>query len=359
MCLALDQKGSIGVENKLNIVKYYKESDYHSLYNIRSNKLRSNNMINGGRFFYRGLLVMVLSIIFVSLLSFVLMRLSPIDPATAYVMRSSAIVTQEQIEEARVLLGMDQPMMIQYFIWLKDVTKGEFGRSLSNGLPVSKLLLDAVPVSLMVVGLATVIMVIGVVVFGCLQYYFEGTFLEKLLQTISIVAIAVPPFFIPVVFVSNVAFKFEHLAITGNVGVMRYLPSAMCLAVSGIGFYSQLLNKRLIEEMRKEYILFAKCRGLSDIRLIFYHALPSAVIDLVPNFAQMIGLCLAGAAVVERVFSLPGFGYLIIESVLKRDAPVIHGSVFVLATILVILNFIAEMLQRFLSGGKNVNEGVG
>jgi len=305
---------------------------------------------------YRYVLVMILSVILVTLFSFLLMRLSPIDPATAYVMRSSAIVTQEQVSEARVLIGMDKPFVVQYFIWFKNVMKGDLGISLSTGQPVLMELSKAVPVSFRVVGLSAVLMAVGAIVFGSIQYLTKDKFSEKLFRSLAIVAVSVPSFYIAILFISSVIYQSESLSITGSSGVMRYFPSAVCLAVSGVGFYSQMVVKRLKEEMSSDYIFFAACRGIPELKLLISHALPGVIVDLVPSFAQMVGLILAGAVVVERVFSLPGFGNLIIESVIKRDTPVIHGSVLVLAVTLLVLNFIAEMTQHYFGGQGNTKE---
>lgn len=306
-------------------------------------------MIKNTNSIWHGILVMSLSIIFVTVLSFLLMRLSPIDPATAYVMRSSAIVTQKQIDEARILLGMDKPLFLQYFIWVKNVIHGDLGISLSSGQPVLSELLKAIPISLYVVGFAALIMMVGVLILGCLQYLTNETVWGRIFNIVCIVGISIPPFYLAILFVNYFAFRSGYFSVTGNVGAMRYLPSAICLSVSGIMFYSQMLAKRLEEEMNREYIFFARCRGLKEIRLLIFHALPGAIIDLIPNFAQMLGLCLAGAAVVERVFSLPGFGYLIIDGVVERDAPIIHASVLFLAIALVLLNFSAMLIQYYFS----------
>lgn len=292
------------------------------------------------------IVVMLLSVLFVTILSFLLMRLSPVDPATAYVMRSSPIVTKEQIEEARILLGMNKPVVVQYLLWIKHAICGDFGISLATGEPVLEELLKALPISLSVVLMAALIMIVGVLFLGYLQYIVKNRVLKKVLCILNIIGISIPPFYLAILFVNYFAYEYSFLSVTGNTGIMRYLPCAICLSVSGIAFYSQMLAKRLQEEMKEEYIFFARCRGLRESRILIFHALPHAIVDLVPNFAQMIGLCLAGAAVVERVFSLPGFGYLIIDSVIKRDSPVIHASVLFLAVALVLLDFIATMIQR-------------
>jgi len=97
--------------------------------------------------------------------------------------------------------------------------------------------------------------------------------------------------------------------------------------------------------MEQDYAMYLRCRGLREGRILLFHAFPHAVVDLLPSFAQMLGLCLANAAIVERVFSLSGLGYLIIDAVVKRDSPVIHAAVLVLALTLVLLDTAAELLQ--------------
>ena len=127
-------------------------------------------------------------------------------------------------------------------------------------------------------------------------------------------------------------------------GIISF-PVALCLSVLGICFYGQMLAASLEREMEQDYAMYLRCRGLREGRILLFHAFPHAVVDLLPSFAQMLGLCLANAAIVERVFSLSGLGYLIIDAVVKRDSPVIHAAVLVLALTLVLLDTAAELLQ--------------
>lgn len=308
------------------------------------------------RWISRRISVMIFSLLFVTLLSFILMRLSPIDPAAAYVMRNSAIVTEEQIAEARIELGLDKPFMIQYFTWVKNGLCGEFGISLASGKPVLTELSKSIPITLCVVAISAVLMIIGVLLFGSLQYLVRESLVGKFLTVLSIIGISIPAFYFAILFINYFAFKFSFISVTGNMGLMKYLPAALCLSVCGVAFYSQMLAGSLEREMDDDYAFFARCRGLKEGRILFFHALPHAVTDLVPSFAQMIGLCLAGAAIVERVFSLTGLGYLMIDSVVKRDAPVIHASVLFLAIMLALLDFIARILQWFLRWDIRIKE---
>lgn len=302
------------------------------------------------------LITAVSSLLFVTMLSFLLMRLSPVDPATAYVKRNSAIVTEEQITAARIELGLDRPLILQYTDWVAKAIRLDFGISLGTGHPVTRELKKTIPVTFTVVALSAVIMGVCSILLGLFSWALHGRIPGMLLQVVCMAGISVPAFYLGTAFLDFFAIRLKLIQITGNSGIFRYLPIALCLSVSGICFYSQLLAGSLVHEMDEDYAVYAKCRGLSDLRILFCHALPQALIDLIPSFAQMIGLCLAGAAIVERVFSLPGLGYLIIDSVMKRDSPVIHAAVLFLALALVLLDTAAILLQGLLQKNTNGRE---
>ena len=157
--------------------------------------------------------------------------------------------------------------------------------------------------------------------------------------------ISVPGFYLGTAFIDLFAVRLGWISVSGNSGFTRYFPVALCLSVLGICFYGQMLAASLEREMEQDYAMYLRCRGLREGRILLFHAFPHAVVDLLPSFAQMLGLCLANAAIVERVFSLSGLGYLIIDAVVKRDSPVIHAAVLVLALTLVLLDTAAELLQ--------------
>lgn len=300
------------------------------------------------RYLGRKLAMVLLTLFLVTLLSFLLMRLSPVDPATAYVKRHSAIATEEQIEAARIELGLDKPLPVQYLRWVRDALRGDLGISLGTGKPVAEELSKTVPVTVTVTALCAVVMGIGAVFVGTLLYLSRSRGLGKLLSVLAIIGISLPPFYLATVFLDVFAIKWGLISVAGNTGIARFLPAALCLSLSAICFYGQLLADSLRREMEQDYAFYARCRGLSESRILVCHALPHALVDLLPSFAQMLGLCLAGAAIVERVFSLSGLGYLIIDAVVRRDSPVIHASVLLLAGALVLLDTAAELLQRWL-----------
>lgn len=301
------------------------------------------------RFAARKAVGVVCTLVMVTLLSFLLMRLSPVDPAEAYVKRHTAIVTDEQIEQARIDLGLDQPLPLQYVDWAASALTGDLGISLESGLPVMQEMAEAVPVTLAVVGVSTVFMVAGVIVVGCLGWRWRSRVGGTMLTMLCALGVSVPAFFLAIVFLDVFAVKLGVVSVVSETGIMRFVPAALCLSVAGVSFYGQLLADALVREMDEDWALYARCRGLTDARILLTGALPHALVGLLPSFAQMVGLCLANAAIVERVFSLPGLGYAIIDAVMARDAPMIHATVLFLAVALVLLGLVAELGQHALA----------
>ncbi|MEY8352015.1 ABC transporter permease [Lachnospiraceae bacterium 54-53] len=300
----------------------------------------------------RKILTAFLTVFLVTLLTFLLMRISPVDPATAYVKRHSPVATEEQIQAARVQLGLDKPLAVQYTNWIRAALHLDFGMSLGTGHDVTYELGKAIPTTLLVILFTAVLTLAGILITGCLSYWNRDKPAGKLLSGLSLAGVSIPPFFLATVSIDILAVKLGWISVAGNTGLKKYLPAAICLAVFGTCFYSQMLTSSLRREMNEDYAVFARCRGLSERRILYRHALPQAMIDLIPSIAQMLTLCLAGAAIIERIFSLSGIGYLMIDSVVKRDAPMIYGIVLFLAVMVVLFDALADILQHFLQKGQ-------
>lgn len=301
-------------------------------------------------FIFRKIVELVLTLFIVTIISFILMRVSPVDPAEAYARRNSFAMSEETINSLREEMGLNKPLLVQYIEWLKDATHLEFGNSYVNGRNVFSEVTNAFKVTGAIVIITAIIQAIGSLIVGCVCYYFKNI-LGKIMGVLCIAAISIPSFFFAGLFIDIFAVKFGWMNVAGNTGFLRYFPAALCLGISGIAFFGQMLANGIKNEMDEDCVFYARCRGLSEQRIMLFHALPQAVTGLLPNFMQMMGLCLAGSMVVERVFSLPGLGYLIIEGVLYRDSPIIHATILYLALSLVTFNIIADVLQRILQKG--------
>lgn len=314
-----------------------------------------------GRFIVNKALEMLITLAVVTLISFLLMRLSPIDPAEAYARRSMAAFsfTDEQMEALREDMGLNDPLTVQYASWVRDALHLDFGTSFVSGQPVLEKVTTAIGITVTIVLMSGAIQAVFILLLGCLCYLTRKRMLGRVLIFLCIAGVSVPSFFFASTYLDIFAVRLGWTSVAGSVGVMRYLPAAGCIAIGCIALFSPMLANNIQKEMEQEWAFYARCRGLSEGKILLRYALPGAIGTLLPSFCQMLGLCMAGSAIVERVFSLPGLGYLIIDSVLYRDSPVIHATVLFLAFSLVIFNIFSDVLRRILQRERLAGEGGG
>jgi len=297
------------------------------------------------KYILKKLIELLFTLFFVTMLSFLLMRLSSVDPATAYAKRMIGSPTIEQIEAIRIQLGFDKPLLIQYGRWVIDLLHFNLGTSLANGHEVWTDIATAFPKTLGIVSLASVFQIIAIVVMGCTVFLLPWKTPKNVLKIICILGVSIPSFYLATVYLDFFAVKKSLISVTGNTSFLSYISPALCIGVFGASFYIPLLMDALEHESNEDYAFYARCRGLSESRLLFFHFLPRAAVGLIPNFLQSIGLALANATVIEQIFSIPGFGYLIVNHVLDRDTPMIHAEVFFLALAIALCNIAADLIQ--------------
>ena len=305
-------------------------------------------------FIFKKILELILTLLIVTIISFILIRISPIDPAEAYARRNAFAITEGTIENLREEMGLNKPLVVQYFNWIKGTLHLDFGTSYVNGRDVFLDVSNAFFITANIVLIAALIQAVGTLLVGSICYLLRNKWFSKLLDLICIAGISIPAFFFASTFIDVFAVEFRWLKVAGNEGFMRFFPAALCLAISGIAFFGQLLSSGIQRAMNEDSAVYCRCRGLTENRILIFHALPKAVSSLIPNFMQMMGLCMAGSMIVERIFSLPGLGYLIIDSVLYRDSPVIHATILILAFSLVAFNILSDLFKRVFDG--HINE---
>ena len=302
-------------------------------------------------FIVRKLIEVILTLLTVSLISFILMKISPIDAAEAYARRNSFAMNPEMLESLREDMGLNKPIVVQYINWISKALRLDFGSSYVTGRDVFTDVVGALGITGKVVIISGLIQLVGALFVGCLSYYTKRTLANKIIELITIGGISIPAFFFAGLFIDIFAVKFAWMQVATNKGFFRYFPAAFCLAISGIAFFGQLLSTSVEKYASTDSALYARCRGISEKRLILFHVLPMALREVLPNFMQMLGIAMAGSMVVERIFSLPGLGYMIIEAILYRDSPVIHAVILFLGFALVFFNILASVIERSLSRG--------
>ena len=265
------------------------------------------------KYILRKLIELIFTLLFVTLLSFLLMRLSSVDPATAYAKRMIGNPTAEQIEKIRIQLGFDKPLLVQYGRWVWDLLHFDLSVSLANGHDVWTDIATAFPKTLGIVALASIFQVVFIVIVSCIAFLLPWKLPKKAVRLLCILGVSIPSFYLATIYLDYFAVQKSLISVAGNTTLLSYISPAICIGVFGASFYTPLLMDALEHESNEDYAFYARCRGLSEKRLLLCHFFPRAAMGLVPNFLQSIGLALANATVIESIFSIPGFGLSLIH----------------------------------------------
>ena len=300
-------------------------------------------------FLIRRLLLTLPILFIVSVVCWSLINLIPGDPATVILGPESSEQAREQMRER---LGLDKPLVVQYVDWLGNVLHGDLGESLVDGMPVSQLILQRLPVTLeLALGTFLVSLTIAVVA-GILSASNRGTWVDYLSTGFALGGISIPHFWLGMMFIIIFAVNLGVLPASGYVPFFEDPTAniaAMILPVFATGLresaeLTRMLRSSLLEELGSDYIRTAFSKGLSKRVVVIRHAVRNALIPFVTASGLQVAALLGGLVVTEQVFQLPGVGRLIVESILERDFTVVQGAVLTVTAIVVSINVLVDLL---------------
>lgn len=303
------------------------------------------------------LMQMLVMLFGITLISYLLLYLSPGDPVRAMFTASGTIPSEEIIQAMREEMGLNQPFFIQYGNWLLDCLRGDFGTSISMGAPVADLLLVRLWPTLQLAGLSLGMMVALAVPTGILCALHQNKLVDNILRSGTFVAISMPNFWVGLLLLYLVAMKLKWLPVMSSSGDFTgmILP-ALTLAIAMSGKYARQVRTAILEELNRDYIVGARSRGLSNTVILWKHILPNAMLPLVTLLGLSMGSLLGGTAVVEVIFSYPALGSLALSAISSMDYALIQGYVLWVALVYMVVNLIVDIsysrLDPRLKGGK-------
>ncbi len=281
----------------------------------------------------------------ITFLTFCLTYLAPPgDPVTMLLETADTIVSQETIDETRAQLGLDKPFLVQYANWVVNAAHGDLGMSYSSKKPVVDRMLEALPGTVALAGTALVFTLLYALPAGIVSALNRNKWIDYLLRFASFVGISMPTFWLGLVLIYIFGLKLGLVPIassrvTATGGVI--LP-AITLAVVVGSKYMRQVRLVILEEMQKDYVIGARARGVSEVKILFGHILPNALLPLITILGVLIGWLLGGVAVVEMVFSWPGLGNMAIYAITMRDYPLIEGFVLWVALAYMCINALVD-----------------
>lgn len=296
------------------------------------------------RFIIRRLLTLIPVLLLVSVLVFVLIRLMPGGAAIAYLRSANIAPTDEAIAIANRELGLDQPLLIQYFKWLRDALHLDLGMSYYGNKLVADELAEAFGYTVWLTAAAFVWLVVISVPLGILSARKPGGIIDHISRIIAFIGTSMPQFLLGFLLVLLFSMKLGLLPVFGAKKAVSVILPSFTLALSFIASYSRVLRNSILENMGKRYVLSGRARGLRERKILLSHVLRNSLIPVISTLGVTFGHMLAGSVIVENVFAWPGMGRLLIDSVQNRDFPVLQGYVLLMAVIFVAANLLSDIL---------------
>ena len=288
-------------------------------------------------------------LIAVTFVSFLFARLAPGDPVLSILRVDDVSVTTAQVETLREEMGFNEPLLVQYGNWFMDFVKLDFGNSYLTNQPVLEMLLSGLPATLELTVGAILVMVFIAVPLGSLAAIYRNSWIDQLSRWISLIGAAVPSFWLGLLLIDLFGVRLNLLPTMGRDGFVSMLLPAVTLGLAITSVYVRLLRSSLIDSLSNEYIKAARSRGISEVRIFFFHALRAALPPVVTVFGVSLGSLIGGVVVIEVIFAYPGIGKMVVEAIRARDYPVIQGYLFLMAVIVFIVNSLVDISYRYLN----------
>lgn len=291
----------------------------------------------------------------ITVIVFLIMAMIPGDPATAIL---GSYATPENVEKLNRDLGLDEPLFTRYFIWLGNMLTGDFGRSFSLNRPVIDEIRDRFNATLILAGVSFVLCTLLGILAGVVSAARQYGFADKAITFTVLIGISVPSFFLGMMMILAFAVNLRWLPVSGMYAIYgggdladlaRHLVMpTLALAVVATGVIARLSRSAMLEVLRQDYIRTARSKGASDRSVNYNHALRNALLPVVTIIGIEAAFLIGGLIVTETVFNIPGVARFLVEAIRWRDYPIVQNLVMFIAVVVVVTNFIVDMLYAAL-----------
>ncbi|MDR2833385.1 MAG: ABC transporter permease [Streptococcaceae bacterium] len=291
---------------------------------------------------------LILLLIGVSFIVFMSMHLAPGDAAS---MVAGPTATASDIEQIRINLGLDRPIFIQYFDYLRGIATGYFGTSFQYNRPVADILLEAFPNTIQLAIASIIVAIILGVSAGIISAVKHNTWIDRLSSLVSLIGISLPNFWLGAVLILIFAVNLGWFPVGGFThpiwtmqGLRQITLPAITLGAASAAMISRMSRASMLEVIRADYIRTARAKGLKEKSIILVHSLRNAMIPVITVIGVNFGLLLGGSIITENVFAIRGLGSVIVEAIARRDFPVVQGAVLIVASVFVVINLLIDII---------------
>lgn len=311
------------------------------------------------RYILKRLFMMIPVLLGVTIVVFAMLQITPGDPARS-ILGDEA--TQEELEEKREELGLNDPLVIQYFRYLNDMLHGDLGESYTSGKPVLTEVLQRFPTTMQLTLIGISVSVILGILLGVTSAVNKNKMIDKVVTVVGMVGISMPAFWIGLLLSQVFALHLHWLPATGFYGPKYFILPALTVGINGAAAIMRTTRSSMLEVIRQDYIRTAQAKGAPRKSVIYHHALKNSLIPVITVAGLRIGIQLGGAMVVEMIFSIPGLGSYLVDAISFRDYPSVMGGVLIIAVTFSLVNLLVDILYAFVdpriksqySGGKRI-----
>lgn len=296
------------------------------------------------RFIFRRVLLLIPMLLGTSLFIFLILRLGPSDPALDYLRLSKIPPTPQAVESARELLGLDKPIMTQYFHWLSDALHLDFGISYATQKPVLPDLLYFLPSTLQLAGLALALTIILSVPMGMLAARYREKWPDQLVRVIAFIGVSMPNFWLGFLLILLFSIHLGWLPPMGKGEAKHLIMPVIAISLMSLAINARLLRASMLEVAGQRHVRYARLRGLSEMTVERSHILRNAWLPVITAIGMHIGELLGGALIIESIFSWPGVGRYAVSAIMNRDYPVIQCFTLLMVVIFVLCNLVVDII---------------
>jgi len=317
-----------------------------------------------GKYIIRRLFDLLPTIFVVAVIVFIITRLIPGDPASVMLGPQASV---EDIEALRQNLGLNDPLYVQFFHYIGDLLRGNFGVSLTYNEPIVQLIMERFPNTLILAASALIIAFMIGVPAGIISASKQNSLLDYSVMLVSLIGVSMPIFWLGVMLVLYFSVNLGWFPATGmgsmDDGLISYikhliLPS-ITLATIPMATFARITRSSMLEVISQDYIKTARSKGLSEFWVICKHAFKNALTPLLTVLGMQISMMLGGAVLTETIFSWPGMGRLIVDAIDKRDFVVVQGTVLFIAVIFVLVNLFVDVMYKVVNPRVNLSSNKG
>ncbi|WP_110954412.1 nickel/cobalt ABC transporter permease [Anaerosinus massiliensis] len=292
----------------------------------------------------------VIPLLFViSFFSFAIIAMVPADPAEVALRVNEVVPTPESIASMREQLGLNKPFFARYVDWLGKALTLDLGKSYINDRYVFDEIKRCLPATLQLT-FATILIIIFVSLpIGILSAVFAHSYADRLLRVLVFIGTAMPGYWVALLLSWFFSIKLNLLPTSGSGELRHLILPATALSLTYISTYVRLIRSNVLENMKENYVLYGRVRGLSEKRILLRHVLKNSLYTSVTAFGMSIPQLMAGTVIIENIFAWPGIGRLCISAIFNRDYPVIQGYILLMAILFVFCNLIVDIVQHVLN----------